>query len=159
MLAFFLVLFVIPLSVFTCHSYMSLCVAVGIDPERFLTQLSHPACKAKQKEFLAKFQNKLVLVGRNRLDRINGVTKKFLAFEEFLKTYPQWKGKVVLVQVDEPPTSDEDGMWRTPTRVYLCTCAWVCACVCLCVQLVETDILKMLARTNRHRRRPEENHA
>jgi hypothetical protein len=87
---------------------------VGIDPERFNVLLSHPACKQKQEDLRKKFGGKLLLVGRNRLDRINGVTKKFLAFEEFLNTYPQWKGKVCLVQIDEPPGTDESGKHCRP---------------------------------------------
>jgi trehalose-6-phosphate synthase len=31
------------------------------------------------------------------------VPRKILAFEQFLKRYPEWMGKVVLAHVDEPP--------------------------------------------------------
>jgi len=40
-----------------------------------------------------------ILIGREKLDHIKGVPNKLLAFEMFLKKYPNWIGKVVLIQV------------------------------------------------------------
>jgi trehalose 6-phosphate synthase complex regulatory subunit len=46
-----------------------------------------------------KYHNKLLIVARDKLDHIRGVRPKLLAYELFLKKYPQWKEKVVFIQV------------------------------------------------------------
>lgn len=43
-----------------------------------------------------------LIVGRDRLDAVRGVVQKLQAFEMFLKKYPEWQGKVVLIQVTSP---------------------------------------------------------
>ncbi|POS87782.1 hypothetical protein EPUL_001692 [Erysiphe pulchra] len=43
-----------------------------------------------------------IIVGRDRLDTLRGVTQKLMAFERFLADFPQWLGKVVLIQVTSP---------------------------------------------------------
>ena len=40
-----------------------------------------------------------LVVGRDKLDEIQGVRHKLTAFEAFLLSQPQWQGKVVLIQV------------------------------------------------------------
>jgi len=40
-----------------------------------------------------------LIVGRDKLDSIQGVHQKLLAFEAFLLRYPSFQGKVVLIQV------------------------------------------------------------
>jgi trehalose-6-phosphate synthase len=52
-----------------------------------------------------KFNGIKLLVGVDRLDYIKGVPQKLFAFEEFLNRYPEWIGKVVLVQVAVPSRS------------------------------------------------------
>ena len=46
-----------------------------------------------------KYQGMQVLVGRDKLDEVQGVKQKIMAFERFLETNPQFRGKVVLIQV------------------------------------------------------------
>jgi trehalose 6-phosphate synthase/phosphatase len=53
------------------------------------------------------YEGKKIIVGRDRLDTVRGVAQKFMAFERFLEMYPEWRGKVVLIQVTSP-TSVED---------------------------------------------------
>lgn len=48
------------------------------------------------------YEGKKIIVGRDRLDSIRGVDKKLLAFERFLEQYPEWREKVVLIQVTSP---------------------------------------------------------
>ncbi|KAH7349105.1 glycosyltransferase family 20-domain-containing protein [Pyrenochaeta sp. MPI-SDFR-AT-0127] len=48
------------------------------------------------------YAGKKVIVGRDRLDAVRGVVQKLQAFEMFLKKYPEWQGKVVLIQVTSP---------------------------------------------------------
>lgn len=58
------------------------------------------------------FAGKKLVIGRDRLDTVHGVFQKLQAFEIFLEKYPQWRDKVVLVQITSPSTQrsehDED---------------------------------------------------
>lgn len=53
------------------------------------------------------YAGKKIIVGRDRLDSVRGVTQKLMAFEMFLERYPQWRGKVVLIQVTSPTSMEE----------------------------------------------------
>lgn len=55
------------------------------------------------------YKDKHIIVGRDRLDSVRGVAQKLMAFERFLELYPEWREKVVLVQVTSPNTIDEPG--------------------------------------------------
>lgn len=48
------------------------------------------------------YHDKKIIVGRDRLDMVRGVVQKLQAFEMFLQMYPEWRDKVVLVQVSSP---------------------------------------------------------
>lgn len=52
------------------------------------------------------YSDKKILVGRDKLDLVQGVLQKLAAFEKFLMDYPQWQNKVVLIQVTDSTTSD-----------------------------------------------------
>lgn len=42
-----------------------------------------------------------LLVGRDKIDLVKGVLQKLAAFESLLRTYPEWRNKVVLIQMTE----------------------------------------------------------
>lgn len=42
------------------------------------------------------------MLGVDRLDMIKGIPQKILAFEEFLEENPEWRDKVVLLQIAVP---------------------------------------------------------
>ncbi|KAF9205719.1 hypothetical protein BGZ49_003654 [Haplosporangium sp. Z 27] len=46
-----------------------------------------------------KYAGMKLIVARDKLDYIKGVRQKMLAFERFLTLYPQYQGKIVLIQV------------------------------------------------------------
>ena len=54
------------------------------------------------------YEGKKIIVGRDRLDTVRGVAQKFMAFERFLEMYPEWRGKVVLIQVTSPTSVEEE---------------------------------------------------
>ncbi len=54
------------------------------------------------------YAGKKIIVGRDRLDSIRGVDKKLLAFECFLERFPEWREKVVLIQVTSPTSIEEE---------------------------------------------------
>ncbi|KAL1995414.1 hypothetical protein VTN49DRAFT_1601 [Thermomyces lanuginosus] len=53
------------------------------------------------------YAGKKIIVGRDRLDSVRGVAQKLQAFEVFLDRYPQWRDKVVLIQVTSPTSMEE----------------------------------------------------
>lgn len=48
------------------------------------------------------YNGKKVIVGRDRLDSVRGVIQKLQAFEMFLQMFPEWREKVILIQVSSP---------------------------------------------------------
>eukprot|EP00924_Labyrinthula_sp_SR-Ha-C_P012520 snap_masked-scaffold_10-processed-gene-9.22-mRNA-1 protein AED:0.47 eAED:0.47 QI:0/-1/0/1/-1/1/1/0/822 len=53
----------------------------------------------KVEELREHFKDKVVIVSRDKLDYVQGVIQKFMAFEAFLEKYPEYIGKAVLCQV------------------------------------------------------------
>jgi len=54
------------------------------------------------------YAGKKIIVGRDRLDSVRGVSQKLMAFEIFLDRYPEWRDQVVLIQVTSPTSVHED---------------------------------------------------
>ncbi|KAH6677306.1 glycosyltransferase family 20-domain-containing protein [Halenospora varia] len=54
------------------------------------------------------YEGKKIIVGRDRLDSVRGVAQKLMAFEAFLERYPEWREKVVLIQVTSPTSVEEE---------------------------------------------------
>lgn len=46
------------------------------------------------------------MLGVDRLDMIKGIPQKLLAFEMFLEKNPEWREKVILVQIAVPTRTD-----------------------------------------------------
>jgi trehalose 6-phosphate synthase/phosphatase len=68
----------------------------------------NPIISAKSATLLQRFKGQKIIVGRDRLDTVRGVAQKFMAFEKFLEIYPEWRGKVVLIQVTSPTSIEEE---------------------------------------------------
>lgn len=66
-----------------------------------------PEVTRKMQSLREQYQNRKIIVGRDRLDTVRGVAQKLQAFELFLERNPEWRDKVVLIQVTSP-TSIED---------------------------------------------------
>lgn len=54
------------------------------------------------------YAGRKIIVGRDRLDSVRGVSQKLQAFEIFLERYPDWRDKVVLIQVTSPTSVEEE---------------------------------------------------
>jgi trehalose 6-phosphate synthase/phosphatase len=54
------------------------------------------------------YAGRKIIVGRDRLDSVRGVSQKLQAFEIFLERYPEWRDKVVLIQVTSPTSVEEE---------------------------------------------------
>lgn len=75
---------------------------IGIDPTEVRELLQTPEASREQGELERTFAGKRLIVGVDRLDYTKGIPLKLLAFEELLDQHPQWREKVVLVQVAAP---------------------------------------------------------
>ncbi|PQE26530.1 trehalose 6-phosphate synthase protein [Rutstroemia sp. NJR-2017a BBW] len=82
---------------------------IGIDA-RTVQKLAFedPAIDEKVAALRELYKGKKIIVGRDRLDSVRGVAQKLRAFERFLEMYPEWREKVVLVQVTSPTSVEEE---------------------------------------------------
>lgn len=67
-----------------------------------------PAVETKMRSLRELYGDKKIIVGRDRLDAVRGVAQKLQAFELFLEWYPEWRDKVVLIQVTSPTSVEEE---------------------------------------------------
>tara|TARA_R110002003_G_scaffold97_11_gene7821 strand:+ start:6868 stop:9474 length:2607 start_codon:yes stop_codon:yes gene_type:complete len=81
---------------------------IGIDPRALANARAEPEVKEWIQTMLKRYEGKKVIVARDKLDSIRGVRQKLLAFELFLNKYPEWKDKVVLIQVATSTTEDAE---------------------------------------------------
>lgn len=79
---------------------------IGIDPERFTSALEAPEVRANVAQLLNRYAGRKVMLGVDRLDMIKGIPQKLLAFEKFLEEHPEWRDKVLLVQIAVPSRTD-----------------------------------------------------
>lgn len=81
--------------------------SIGID----VRALNQRKREAEVAEWLTTLKDRYagfkVLIARDKLDEIKGVRKKLQAYECFLEMFPEWQGKVVLIQV-AMATSEEN---------------------------------------------------
>ncbi|XP_019166775.1 PREDICTED: alpha,alpha-trehalose-phosphate synthase [UDP-forming] 1-like [Ipomoea nil] len=79
---------------------------IGIDSDRFIRALELPVVQYHIKELQERFAGRKVMLGVDRLDMIKGIPQKILAFEKFLEENPDWRDKVVLLQIAVPTRTD-----------------------------------------------------
>ncbi|EFN51489.1 hypothetical protein CHLNCDRAFT_37352 [Chlorella variabilis] len=58
------------------------------------------------------------MLGVDRLDMIKGIPQKLLAFEKFLEEHPEWRDKVLLVQIAVPSRTDVPEYQRLRSMVH-----------------------------------------
>ncbi|KAF2729001.1 hypothetical protein EJ04DRAFT_516242 [Polyplosphaeria fusca] len=63
---------------------------------------SDPIVGEKANAIRDLYKDKRIIVGRDRLDSVRGVAQKLQAFEIFLERFPEWREKVVLIQITSP---------------------------------------------------------
>jgi len=89
------------------HSHIDVS-PIGINATATLqSAFGSPVIEQHLREMLEQYRDKMIIIGRDRLDSIRGVVQKLQAFEIFLERHPEWHGRVVLIQVTSP-TSIED---------------------------------------------------
>ncbi|RCV11584.1 hypothetical protein SETIT_2G197800v2 [Setaria italica] len=77
---------------------------VGVHLEQLQSVLNLPETGVKVAELLKQFyhRNRLLLLGVDDMDIFKGISLKLLAFEQLLMQHPEWRGRVVLVQIANP---------------------------------------------------------
>jgi trehalose 6-phosphate synthase/phosphatase len=81
---------------------------IGIDPRALALAREEPEVLEWIQTMQKRYEGKKVIVARDKLDSIRGVRQKLLAFELFLNKNPQWKDKVVMIQVATSTTEDTE---------------------------------------------------
>jgi len=76
---------------------------LGIAPHQFNDLLTKGAATKKQiAELKQRFGYCKILLGVDRLDYTKGIPERLRAYRKFLHDFPEWRGKVVLIQVAVP---------------------------------------------------------
>ena len=76
---------------------------IGIAPHQFIDLLTKGAGTRKQlADLKQRFGYCKILLGVDRLDYTKGIPERLRAYRKFLLDYPEWRGKVVLIQVAVP---------------------------------------------------------
>lgn len=75
---------------------------IGIDAAKTEAAAWNDSVTKKYNALKGLYEGKKIIVGRDRLDSVRGVAQKLQAFERFLELYPEWREKVVMVQVTTP---------------------------------------------------------
>ncbi|ODO03344.1 trehalose-phosphatase [Cryptococcus wingfieldii CBS 7118] len=85
---------------------------IGIDIKRVIHDRDQAGVIPKMQALRALYKDKKIIVGREKLDVAKGVYNKLQAFEKFLQVYPEWRNKVVLIQVTTPALSESPKLER-----------------------------------------------
>ncbi|CCF57257.1 hypothetical protein KAFR_0C02640 [Kazachstania africana CBS 2517] len=75
---------------------------IGVNTKLLLQDAFTQDIDSKVLAIKEAYQNKKIIIGRDRLDSVRGVVQKLRAFETFLAMYPEWRDQVVLIQVSSP---------------------------------------------------------
>lgn len=81
---------------------------IGIDATKVASLAWTDSVNEKYEALKSMYGGKKLIVGRDRLDSVRGVAQKLMAFERFLELYPEWRDKVVLIQVTSPTNIEEE---------------------------------------------------
>lgn len=94
---------------------------IGVDAAKVETLAWTAAVTEKYNALKKMYAGKKIIVGRDRLDSVRGVAQKLQAFERFLEMYPEWRERVVLIQVTSPTSleaeKDDADSSKVATRV------------------------------------------
>lgn len=80
-------------------------IPLGVDYEWFNSLSNKPDLKRRARELRKKFPAEKIVLGIDRLDYTKGIPERLRAFEVFLEEYPEFRGKVTLVQRIPPSRS------------------------------------------------------
>jgi trehalose 6-phosphate synthase len=78
---------------------------IGILPESF-QEAPEPAVASEIEGFTRSLGSGKLVLGVDRLDYTKGIPERLLAFGRLLELFPEWRGKVSLVQISVPSRAD-----------------------------------------------------
>ncbi|CAL1697859.1 unnamed protein product [Somion occarium] len=81
---------------------------MGIDVIALTEKRANPEVAEWVKVLRQRYAGMKLIVGRDKLDEIQGVRNKIRAFEVFLDRYPEYQGKIVLIQVALQTTEENE---------------------------------------------------
>ncbi|SPO41190.1 related to trehalose-6-phosphate phosphatase [Pseudozyma flocculosa] len=85
---------------------------IGIDSAKIAKDSSSEGVLPKIQAIREMYKGKKILIGRDKLDVVRGVVQKLQAFHKFLAEFPEWRNKVVLIQVTAPALNDSPKLER-----------------------------------------------
>ncbi|EGG24795.1 glycosyltransferase [Cavenderia fasciculata] len=75
---------------------------IGVDFSDYASYLETPSVLERIQKLREIFKDKKVIFARDKLDSIEGVPRKLQVLENLLENYPEWREKLVLIQIYEP---------------------------------------------------------
>jgi trehalose 6-phosphate synthase/phosphatase len=81
---------------------------MGIDYKRFAEAGELPEVQEEVEKIREEVEERKVIFSVDRLDYTKGIPERLVAFDHFLKEYPEYKGNVTLIQVTAPSRTDVD---------------------------------------------------
>ncbi|KAG6879347.1 hypothetical protein C0992_003389 [Termitomyces sp. T32_za158] len=78
---------------------------MGIDVGQLKQKKAEPEVKEWIQLLSQRYAGMKIVVGRDKLDEIQGVRHKIKAFEYFLERHPEYQGKAILIQIALPTRS------------------------------------------------------
>ncbi len=78
---------------------------IGILPESF-QEAPEPALVAEIQDLTRSLGSTRLVLGVDRLDYTKGIPERLLAFGRLLELYPEWRGRVSLIQISVPSRAD-----------------------------------------------------
>jgi len=75
---------------------------VGIDFRKWNELAATPAIAEKSRQLREEVRVEYIILGVDRLDYTKGIRERLLAYERFLEKYPEFHGRVCLVQIAVP---------------------------------------------------------
>lgn len=85
---------------------------IGIDATKIAKDAESPEVMPKIKAIRDLYKDKKIIIGRDKLDVVRGVVQKLQAFQKFLEEWPEWRDKVVLIQITAPSMTDSPMLER-----------------------------------------------
>lgn len=90
------------------HFVNVMSLSIGIDPKALSVAREDPEVLSWINVMQERYHGKRLIVARDKLDQVRGVRHKLLSFELFLNKYPEWKDKVVMIQVATSTTENSE---------------------------------------------------
>lgn len=85
---------------------------IGIDPTEIESRCQDLSVQTKSKAIQDMYTGKKILVARDKIDLVKGVLQKLAAFEKFLIDFPEWRNKVVMIQLTDGTTNESAKLER-----------------------------------------------